>query len=129
MLRPLTGPMQYKITPQNDAQQHATYDRNRIESIEEQKVRQFYRKKLSKDITKIDPTQNLEEYDKKIRTVIKKAAKETTATSRSAKKPCISEETLKLPDQKTTLKQTKNTSTQREQRYKDLWKKVKKSDR
>ena len=37
MLRPLTCIMQYKVTPQKYAQQDATYDQHRSESIGEQK--------------------------------------------------------------------------------------------
>ena len=36
---------------------------------------------------------------------------------------------MKLADEKRTLKQSKNVSAQKEQQYKDLWKKVKKSAR
>ena len=57
---------------------------------------------------------------------IKKAAETTIPTSRSAKKSWISEETLKLEEEKRTLKQTKTTSPQKEQQYKDLCRKVKK---
>ena len=62
---------------------------------------------------------------KKIAAVIKKATEATIPVSRSAKKPWISEEILKLADEKRTLKQTKNTSPQKEQQYKDHCKKVK----
>ena len=84
---------------------------------------------MAKNITKIDPAENIEEYEKKIEVAIKKAAETTIPASRSAKKPWISEETLKLADEKRTLKQTKNISSQEEQQYKDLCKKVKKSVR
>ena len=67
------------------------------------------------DITKIDPGENLEEHAKKIEAAIKKAAEATIPVSRSAKKHWISEETLKLADEKRALKQTRNASTQKEQ--------------
>ena len=63
---------------------------------------------------------------KKIETTIKKAAEATIPDSRSAKKPWITEKTLKLADEKRTLKQAKNASTQKEQHNKDLCKRVKK---
>ena len=37
MLRSLTSAMQYKVTPQKDAQQDVTQGQNRIKSIEERK--------------------------------------------------------------------------------------------
>ena len=66
---------------------------------------------------------------KKIEAAIKKAAEATIPASRSAKKPWISEETLKLEDEKRALKQTRNASAQKEQQYKGLCTKVKKSAR
>ena len=66
---------------------------------------------------------------KKIETAIKKAAEVTISVSRSAKKPWIFEETLKLADEKRALKQTKNASPKKEQQCRDLCKKVKKSIR
>ena len=60
---------------------------------------------------------------------IKKAAETAIPASRSAKRPWISEETLKLADEKRALKQTRNASAQKEQQYKGLCKKVKKSAR
>ena len=57
---------------------------------------------------------------------LKKTAEATIPATRSAKKPWISEETLKLADEKRTLKLTKNASIRKEQDYKDICKKVKK---
>ena len=94
-----------------------------------EKIRECYSKKLANDITKVDPAENLEEYAKKIEVAIKKAAETTIPAIRSAMKPWIFEETLKLADEKRTLKQAKNASTQKEQHYKDLCKKDKKSAR
>ena len=105
--------------------------RTRIDTsqLKGKKIRECYSKKLAKDITKIDPAENLEEYMKKIEVAIKKAVETTTPASRRIKKPWISEETLKIADEKRTLKQSKNASAQKEQQYKDLCKKVKKSVR
>ena len=97
-----------------------------VSQLKSEKIRECYSKKLAKDITKIDPAENLEEYAKKIEVAIKKAAETTIPASRSAKKPWISEETLKLAKEKRTLKQTKNISPQKERQYKDLCRKVKK---
>ena len=56
-------------------------------------------------------------------------ARATIPVNRSVKKPWITEETLKLANVKRTLKQTKTASTQKEQEYKNLWKKAQKSAR
>ena len=105
--------------------------RTRIDTsqLKGKKVRECYSKKLANDITKIDLAENLEEHAKKIEAAIKKVAEATIPASRSTKKPWISEDTLKLADEKRTLKQSKNASAQKEQQYKDLCKKVKKSAR
>ena len=77
-------------------------------------MREYYSKKLANDITKIDPTENLREHAKKIEAAIKKAAEVTIPSNRSAKEPWISGDTLELAEEKRTLKQTKNASTQKE---------------
>ena len=110
----------------NKAQHRIRID---VSQLKSEKIRECYSKKLVKDITKIDPAENLEEHAKKIEAAIKKAAEATIPISRSAKKAWISEETLKLADEKRALKQTRNASTQEEQQYKGLCKKVKKSAR
>ena len=81
-----------------------------VSQLKSEKIRECYSKKLAKDITKIDPAENLEEYAKKIEVAIKKAAETAIPASRSAKKPWISEETLKLADEKRVLKQTRDAS-------------------
>ena len=105
--------------------------RTRIDTsqLKGKKIRECYSKKLANDIAKIDLAENLEEHAKKIEAAIKKAAEATIPVSRSTKKPWISEDTLKLADKKRTLKQCKNASAQKEQQYKDLSKKAKKSAR
>ena len=105
--------------------------RTRIDTsqLKSQRIRECYSKKLANDIAKIDLAENLEEHAKKIEAAIKKAAEATIPVSRSTKKPWISEDTLKLADEKRTLKQSKNASAQKEQQYKDLCKKVQKSAR
>ena len=74
-----------------------------------------YSKKLANDIARIGSSQKLEEHAKKIETAIKKATEAAIPADESAKKSWISEDTLKLADEKRTLKQTKNASTQKEQ--------------
>ena len=100
-----------------------------VSQLKNDKIRECYSKKLANDIAKIDLEENLEEHAKKIETSIKIAAEATIPASRRTKKPWISEDTLKLADEKRALKQTKNASPQKEQKYRDLCKKVKKSAR
>ena len=102
--------------------------RTRIDTsqLKGKKIRECYSKKLANDIAKIDLEENLEEHAKKIEAAIKIAAEATIPVSRSTKKSWISEDILKLADEKRTLKQSKNASAQKEQQYKDLCKKVKK---
>ena len=107
--------------------QHGT--RIELSQLKNEEIRECYSTKLENNIAKIDPAENLEEHAKKIEAVIKETAEATIPASRSAKKPWISEETLKLADEKRTLKLTKNASIQKEQEYKDICKKVKKSAR
>ena len=106
-------------------------DTTRIElsQLKNEKVRECYNKKMANDVAKIDSAENLENHSKKIEAAIKKATQATISATRSAKKSWITEETLKLVDEKRTLKQTKNASAQKEQQYKNLRKKVKKSAR
>ena len=96
-----------------------------MSQLKNEKIRECYSKKLANNIAKIDPAENLEEHAKKIEAVIKKTAEATIPASRSAKKPWISEETLRLTDEKRTVKLTKNASIRKEQEYKDICKKVK----
>ena len=105
--------------------------RARIElsRLKRKKIGECYSKKLVNHRAKLDPTENLEKHAEKIEAAIKKTAEATIPTSRSDKKPWISEDTLELADGKRTLKQTKNILTWKEQEYKNLCKRVKKSAR
>ena len=85
-----------------------------LSQLKNEKVRECYNKKLTNDMAKIDPAENLEKHEKKPETAIKKAAMAIIPGSRSAKKPWIFEDTLKLADE-----------GQKEQQYKDLYRKVK----
>ena len=107
--------------------QHRT--RIELSQLKNEKARELYSKKLTSNTTKIEPTENVEEHAKKIETAIKTVAETTISVRRSAKKLGIFEDTLKPVDEKRTLTQTKNTSLQKDQQYKDPCKKVKKSAR
>ena len=78
--------------------QHRT--RIELSQLKSERIREYYNKKLANDIAKIDSTENLEEHAKKIEDTIKKAAEATLPASRSAKKPWISKDTLKLADER-----------------------------
>ncbi|CAF1599669.1 unnamed protein product [Rotaria magnacalcarata] len=60
---------------------------------------------------------------------IKITVEATVSAKITTKKPCISEETLKLADEKRRLKQLKNVSLEYTQQYKGLCRKVKRSAR
>ncbi|CAF5052076.1 unnamed protein product, partial [Rotaria magnacalcarata] len=77
----------------------------------------------------IEPTCSLEEHAKKIEQAIKITVEATVPAKRTTKKPWISEETLKLADEKRRLKQLRNVSLEYTQQYKGLCKKVKRSAR
>ena len=91
-----------------------------MNQLKNEKVNKCYNKKLANEIAKIDPTENLEEHARKTEVATERTAKRTIFDRRSAMEPWIFEE---------TLKHTKNASTQKEQQYEDLCKKVKKSAR
>ena len=88
--------------------QHRT--RFELSQLKRETIRECYSKKLANDVAKINLTENLEEHAKNIEATIKKAAEATLSASRNSKKPWISEDILKLVDEKRTLKQTKNIS-------------------
>jgi hypothetical protein len=92
-------------------------------------VRKNYDNKLAEKIKEIKPTHNLDENASKLEKAIKEAVEATIPAKKTAKKPWISEETLKLTDEKRQLKITRNASPEKEQQYKDLCKKVKKAAR
>ncbi len=69
---------------------------------------------------------NVEEYSIKIEETTKKAIETTIPARKITRKPWISEQTLKLADEKRRLKQMKNVSTEHAQQYKDICKKSQK---
>ncbi|CAF4091748.1 unnamed protein product [Rotaria socialis] len=107
-------------------QQNCRIDVNRLR---DEKIRQSCSATLTKNLKNIEPTCNLEEHAIKIEEAIKKTVEATIPATRTTKKPWISEETLKLADQKRKLKQMKNVSAEYAQQYKDFCRKAKKSAR
>ncbi|CAM4973194.1 unnamed protein product [Rotaria socialis] len=77
----------------------------------------------------IDKTDNIDEHAAKIKRAIEDALQATLTTTRRAKNPWISQQTLSLAEEKRKAKQIKNASTQNAQLYRDLCNKVKKSAR
>ena len=89
-------------------QQNCRVDVNRLR---DEKIRQSYSATLTKNLKNIEPTCNLGEHAIKIEEAIKKTVEATIPATRTTKKPWISEETLKLADEKRRLKQMTNVST------------------
>ena len=100
-----------------------------VNRLRDEKIRQSYSATLTESLKNIEPTRDLEEHATKVEEVIKKTAEATIPATRTAKKPWISETTLKLADEKRKLKQMKNVSIEYTQQYKDFCRKVKKSAR
>ena len=73
----------------------------------------------------IEPACSLKEHAKKIEQTIKITVEATVRAKRIIKKPWISEETLKLADEKRRPKQLRNVSLEYPQQYKGLCRKVK----
>jgi hypothetical protein len=107
---------------------HRSY-RVDVSQLKDEKTRQSYSATLAKNMESIASPCNLEEHSAKIAEAIKNAAESTIPARRATRKPWISEETLKLADEKRRLKQMKSVSEKYAQAYKDFCKKVKKSAR
>ncbi len=110
----------------NEPQQSYRFD---VNQLRDEKTRQSYSATLAKNMKSIVAPCNLEEHSTKIVEAIRNAAETTTPARRTTRKPWIFEQTLKLADEKQTLKQMNNVSVKHAQQYKDLCKKVKKSAR
>ena len=95
-----------------------------VNRLRDEKIRQSYSTILTESLKNIEPIRDLEEHATKIEEVIKRTAEATIPATRTAKKPWISEETLKLADEKRRLKQMKNVSIEYTQQYKDFCRKV-----
>lgn len=120
----------YKVEAKKAVQQDTPKYQNRCEPTQNEIVRKSYSDKLVAKIKEIKPTHNLDENASKLEKTIKEVVEESIPAKKTAKKPWVSEVTLKLADEKRQLKMTKkNASTQKEQQYKDLCKKVKKATR
>lgn len=100
-----------------------------VSQLKNQKIRQKYSAILAKNIENIQPTCGLEEHATKIEEAIKKAVETIIPARKITRKPWISEQTLKLADEKRRLKQIKHASTEYAQQYRDMCKKVKRSAR
>ena len=112
--------------PHNKKQKHCRADVNRLR---DERIKQSYSAALTKQMKEIQPTCSLKEHAKKIEQAIKIAVEATVSAKRATKKPWISEETLKLADEKRRLKQLRNVSPEYTQQYKGLCRKVKRSAR
>ena len=104
------------------AHQHTRTDVNQLKN---EIIRKFCRNKLTANIEKIEPVDNPAAHARKIEDSIKETAGTTISVKRTAKKSCISEETLKVADEKQTLKQTKIASKGKPQQYKNFCEQVK----
>ena len=74
--------------------------KNRCEPTQNEIIRKSYSDKLTAKIKKIEPVDDLDAHARKIEDAIKETAGTTIPATRAAKKPLISEETLKLADEK-----------------------------
>ena len=110
----------------NKPQQSCRVDANQLK---DEKLRQSYNAILAKNMEDMEKTCSLEEQATILTEAIRSAAETSIPAKRIARKPWISEETLKLADEKRRLKQMKNVSVKYAQQYKDFCKKVKKSAR
>ena len=92
-------------------------------------IKRSYSTVLERNIGNVKPTDDLEEHALEISKAIKSAAESTIPARKASRKPWISEETLKLADEKRKLRLDKNVSMEHAQLYKDFCRKVNKSAR
>ena len=92
-------------------------------------IRKCYNNELAAEIEKIESVNDLDKHARKIEDAIKETAGATIPVKRVAKKLWISEETLRLADEKRKLKQTKDVSKRKSEEHKNLCKEVKKPAR
>jgi hypothetical protein len=100
-----------------------------VNLLKDEKIRQSYCATLAKNMENIEPTCNPQVHADKLRQAIQSTVESTVPAKRKARKPWISETTLKLADEKRKLKQLKNVSTEYTQQYKDSCRRVKISAR
>ena len=103
--------------------------RTDVSQLKHEIIRKCYSNELAAKIEKIESVNDLDEHARKIEDAIRQTASTIILVKRAAKKPWISEETLKLADEKRKLKETKDASKERSQQYKNLCKEVKKAVR
>ena len=97
-----------------------------VNQLRDEKLRLSYYAILTENMEDIEPTCNLEEHATRVTEAIRSAAETTIPARRTARKPWISEEMLKLADEKWRLKLMKNVSSKCAQQYREFCKKVKK---
>ena len=100
-----------------------------VNRLRDEKTRQSYSSTLARNIRTIEPTGDLEKHVSEIGKAIKNAAEATIPARRTARKHWISEETLKLADEKRKLRLVKNVSAEQALLHKEMCRKVKKSAR
>ncbi|CAF2081889.1 unnamed protein product [Rotaria magnacalcarata] len=100
-----------------------------INQLKNQATKKLYQEKLNANLQRIIETDSIDEHATKIERAIEEALQTTITTTKRAKNPWISEQTLNLADEKRRVKQIKSTSTQNAKLYKDLCNRVRKSAR
>ena len=110
----------------NRSQQSCKVD---VSRLKDEKIKRSYSTVLERNIGNITTTNDLEEHASQISKAIKNAAESTIPARKTSRKAWISEETLKLADEKRKLRLNKNISDEHARLYKDLCRKVKKSVR
>ena len=70
-----------------------------VNQLKNEIIRKSYSKKLTAKIEKIDPVDDLDAHARKIEEAIKHTVSTTILVKGAAKKPWMSEETLKLVDE------------------------------
>ena len=103
--------------------------RTDVSQLKNEIIRKCYSNELTAKIEKIESVNDLDEHARKIEHAIKETAGTTIPVKKVAKKPWISEETLRLADEKRKMKQTKDASKGKSKEHKNLCKEVKKAAR
>jgi hypothetical protein len=93
----------YQITTQENVQSSAQSYRVDVHQLVNEKIRQSYSTRLAKNIENITSMCNLEEHATKIEESIKKAIETTISARKITRKRWISDQTLKLADDKRRL--------------------------
>ena len=106
----------------NRSQQSCKVD---VSRLKDERIKRSYSTVLERNIGKMKPTDHLEEHASEISKAIENAAESTKPARKTSRKPRISEETLKLADEKRKLRLNKNVSYEHARLYKDLCRKVK----